>query len=348
MMKKLFGEALSSRPLQTFMVIIGTVIGSGFLSGKEIVVFFTRFGKMSYLCIFLAFLLFFGLFYFFLTKGSKTLAHLNKSKFTNLLNCLICFILSGAMFAGIFSLLEETHILIRIIVMAICLFYSIRVVLKGATLLEKLNLILVPLMIIFLIFNLFNLFALKKGTLFVGSFFPFSIFYCFLYVILNTSNSSIVISSLSEQLSKKQKVQVSFFSSLTLSLILLFANIVLLQNSYAFSEDMPLLTLFNGWQKIVMSIIILLGCITTLFSLVYTMSNSLRGVCDNIFFVLTFSVVLPFVFSFLGFGFIVANFYPITSVLGIFLLCELFLIPFFKKAYKKIHSASKHTKQDDT
>ena len=43
------------------MLIIGMVIGSGFASGKEIAVFFSRFGWLSYVFIPIAFLLFFSL-----------------------------------------------------------------------------------------------------------------------------------------------------------------------------------------------------------------------------------------------------------------------------------------------
>ena len=44
------------------LAIIGTIIGSGFISGKEIVVFFSNFGLMSFFCIILVFILFFYLF----------------------------------------------------------------------------------------------------------------------------------------------------------------------------------------------------------------------------------------------------------------------------------------------
>ena len=335
------------KPLLTFMVIVGTVVGSGFLSGKEIVVFFTRFGKMSYFCIALAFLLFWGLFYFFLKFGSIAIKRLEKSKISPILSAIICFILSSAMFAGIYSLVEGLPVYIRIIVMWIVLMFAVRVAIRGSTTLEKLNLLLVPIMIVFLIMVLIRLFAPKTGTLFQGGFLPFSVLYCILYVVLNTCNSAIVIASYADELTDKQKVQVSFFSALALSVILLLGNIVLLQNSYSFGQDMPLLYMVSGLEKFVMSFIILLGCSTTLFSLVYTVSSSLKSLSGNKWFIIFFSVVVPFVFSFLGFGVIVSFLYPLTSIIGVFLLCDLFLIPLFKKVDKKVHSRCQDAKQDD-
>lgn len=327
-----------------FMVIVGTVIGSGFLSGKEIVVFFTRFGKMSYFCIFLAFLLFWGLFYFFLKHGKSATERLGQSRFAFALHLLICTILSSAMFAGIFSLTSLWSTALRVVVMLVTVILSGVVAVKGSRALENLNLALVPVMVVFLLVNLINLFAFKAGSLFVGSFAPLSIFYCFLYVILNTSNSAIVISSYSD-LSDKQKVQVSFFSALALFVILLFSNLVLLQNSYSFSADMPLLQLTSGLKKGIMSIIICFGCLTTLFSLVYASSKSLKRVSINKSFSILLCVILPFCFSFLGFGVIVSNLYPLTSTLGIFLLCDLFLYPALKKINYRIHRRRKNAKK---
>ncbi len=331
----------------TFMVIVGTVIGSGFLSGKEIVVFFSRFGKASFVCIFLAFLLFWGLFYYFLKFAGDATKRLQKSKYANFLNLIVCLILSAAMFAGIVDLISSLNIILRFIILGIVLLFSIRICLKGVSVLEKLNLFLVPIMVIFMITNLISLFTLKTGGLFKGGFYPYSIFFCFLYVILNTSNSAVVISSFSKDLNNRQKMQVSFFSALALFAILLFANIVLLQNSFAFSQEMPLLYLMSGTQKVIMSFVMMIGCSTTLFSLVYSISSSLRGVLKSKIFLLLVSVVLPFLLSLIGFGFIVSKLYPLTSVLGIFLLGDLFCMPLFKKAYKCIHSSRKNAKNEN-
>ena len=127
-------------------------------------------------------------------------------------------------------------------------------------------------------------------------------------------------------------------------LILLSTNIVLLQNQSSLVQDMPLLSLFSGFQKFLMTIVVFIGCITTLFSLVYTSSFSMRGLCKNEFLIFLVSVLLPLVFSLLGFSFIVLYLYPLASILGGVILIDLFFIPFLKRTDKKIHSSSKNTK----
>ena len=327
------------------LVIIGTVIGSGFMSGKEIVVFFSRFGVFSFPCIVIAFFLFWLLFNFFLKNGDKADEKLKNSKFSNVINFLICTILSSAMIAGCTELLSPLPALIRFFVLGVILFFCFFIIKKGLGGLEKANFLLVPVMVIVLIIGLicatnFSNMQISMST----SFSSWGVFYCLLYVLLNTSNSCIVLAKLGKGLNKSQKARVSFLSALALFVILLFANLVLLQNKDVFSQDMPLLSLFDRPWSIVMQAMILLGCVTTLFSLVFASSGSVRGLCRNNFFIGVTSVILPLAISAGGFGNIVSLLYPLTSVLAVFLLCDLFFIPFFKRAYTKIHSARKDTK----
>ncbi len=328
----------------TFLVTVGTVIGSGFLSGKEIVVFFSRFGWISFPCIFIAFFLFWGLFQFMLGYGDKAVDKLKKSKFSNVLNVLICIILSSAMFAGSYDLLSSGGNVICFIIMVIIIGVCFYIVRNGLGSLEKANLILVPIMIFVLFIGEILIFG-NGEFIFSSSSFSFaSAYYTIMYVVLNTSNSGVVLAHMGRGLSKKQKARVSFCSALVLSVILLMTNIILIKNPQCYIEDMPLISLFEGWQKVIMQIVILFGCLTTLFSLIFALSNSLRGLIKKKHVANILSVAVPLFLSSVGFGRIVSYLYPISSVLGIFLICDLFLLSFFKQTYKSIHSARKHTK----
>lgn len=332
-----------NKAMLTYMVMVGTVIGSGFLSGKEIVVFFSRFGYLSFLCIPIAFCLFWALFYFFLNHGGIAIRRLQKSRFSNLLNIFICIVLSAAMFAGAADLVSFTGRFLTIMIMAIIIFCCFHVIRNGMGSLEKMNLIMVPFMVVILFICLCFQFGDGPIQNVSSGFSTWGIYYAIMYVILNTANSGIVIANMGETLSVKQKRKVAFFAAFTLCAILLLANIVLLKHAYAFEQDMPLLSLFDGWQQVIMQVVILFGCVTTLFSLVYTLAGSIRVFMQRSLFVSLTSVGFPFGLSFLGFGFIVSHFYPITSVLGIFLLCDLFFIPFFKQIHERVHASGKHT-----
>lgn len=327
------------------LTIIGTVIGSGFMSGKEIVVFFSRFGILSFPSIILASLLFYLFFRYFLSDGHNISSKLEKSKLCFFCNIIISIIISSAMFAGSIESMQNYNSFWIIFILLLIIIFSIYITQKGIGGLGKTNFVMVPFMVVILVFGLISLINFNDKTLFVGNGFSiFSPIYTVLYVFFNISTSIIVISNIGQSLSEKQRMRVAFLSALALCIILLLANVVLLQNVHAFGQDMPLLSMFFGWKKVFMQIVILLGCVTTLFSLVFTSSNCLRGLCKSQIFIIFISVLLPFALSFFGFGNIVLYLYPLSSVLSVFLLVDLLVVPLFKRTYAKIHSGSKNTK----
>ena len=57
--------------LITVFVIFGMIVGAGFASGNEIVVFFTRFGALSYLFIAIAGVMFYFALYYYLQLSTQ-------------------------------------------------------------------------------------------------------------------------------------------------------------------------------------------------------------------------------------------------------------------------------------
>ena len=174
-----------------------------------------------------------------------------------------------------------------------------------------------------------------------------SIFYMLLYCMLNTANGCALLCEAGGSLSRKQKVRVAFVSALTLSVLLMIANFVLLGRPELFDDGMPLLSIFSGAGSVIMTLVVALGCLTTLFSLVYSSSVCCRGLCKNDFINFLVSIALPCLISLWGFGNLVAFLYPFASILGGGLLAWLFFIPPLKRAYNKIHSCRKNTKNEN-
>lgn len=318
----------------SFLAIIGTVIGSGFVSGKEIVVFFSRFGYFSFPCIILSFFILFFLFKFILNNGEKALKKLKNSKISFFLNIFLCLIFSSAMFAGIGNILtfenKFFNYFLFFFVLILCLF----VFKKGIGGLNKLNLVFVPVMTV--VFLLAVVFSFKVKPIEVeNSFGGLSFFYCLLYCVMNTANGGVMIAEFSSKLSQKQKTRVAFFSALVLSALLMLANIVLLQNPNSFESAMPILSLFVGGGKIVMSVMVFIGCLTTLLTLTYTLSSSIRGLCKSEILNLFVSMMLPLLFSLFGFDFIVEYLYPLASIFGVYILYDLFFHSVFKNGVKR-------------
>jgi uncharacterized membrane protein YkvI len=208
---------------------------------------------------------------------------------------------------------------------------------NGLGTLNRLNLFLVPVMILFLMIGFFCIIKFPLPSFDAATFNSQSLLYLIFYCILNTTSGSVVIMALGEKLSKRQKTRVALIASLVLSVLLFGANLILLLNPSSFSADMPLLALFSGNLKIVMNGIVLLGALTSLFSLIFSSSKLLRGLCVDESLVFFISVILPLIVSLLGFKLIVSYIYPAASVLGFLILCELY----FRKNSQKFKILSK-------
>ena len=315
--------------LLIIFLILGTVIGSGFSTGKEIAVFFSRFGYYSVLFIHLVFVMFYFTFYFLMRKGSKKTY--KKSRTIDIIMIFCATIFSSAMFAGIENCgLKGGYVFYFLLLLAVLLLCLIACF-KKLLFLSKVNLLIVPLLLC--IFVIFFFQALPKSSLgkidgngVLIDFFGGG-FYSILYVVLNISLSSVVIASSGDGLTKKQIKWVSFFASLILSVFIFVINYLLLCNYDFINVAMPLLSLSSGIVNIAIKIAIIFGCLTTLLSMIYISANCCKRQSMSHFMTFAVCVALPFLMSVIGFSSIISWLYPIASFLGVFLL---FLL-FFKK-----------------
>ena len=327
----------------TVFLLFGTIVGSGFSSGKEILVFFSRFGELSYLYIVIACVLFFLLFYLFLSKGKFVIEKLEKLKIVNMILIFISIVFTASMFAGLKSLFMFSNSALYIILCAILLSFTILITLRGMKALEKVTLILMPICVfIFLTVLIYTCFQNPEFAIQTKS--PFGYFYCPLYVALNFSTSTFIVSKAGRDLNKKQTFLVSLFSALLLLAFLLFANFALRTHVDSHFADMPFLYLCkdNLFFFILCYSVILIGCVTTLFSLCLTIKSSVDGMFNGEVLGIIIAIFLPFLISELGFSEIVSNLYPLASVLGVSEL--LFFIYSFKQADKRVNDKCENTK----
>lgn len=315
-------------------VIFGTLVGSGFSSGKEIMVFFSRFGVLSYLYIFVAFVFFFLLLFLLLANGKIVSASFEKSK---ILHCVVFFVsivFCSSMFAGVKNLFSYLPGKMCVLALIFLVFGCVFVTMKGMKGLEKLNFFLMPITtVIFLCVLVFEASLKSHFSLVTNSW--AGVLYCPLYVSLNVSMSSLVIAKLGEKLNKKQAFFVSLFVSVLILSFLLLGNVVLQKNPQTISSEMPFLSLVNG-NKIAFALcyfVIFVGCFTTLISLCLTLKGSFQIFVKNDFCATLFAVLVPLLVSILGFSQIVSFLYPICSVLGVFVLVYVFFVMAEKKIF---------------
>ncbi len=325
-----------SKIFAVVFLIFGTVVGSGFSSGKEIMVFFTRFGDWSYLYIVLAGILFFLVFYFFLSKGKKIVDIIEKSPILNMVIGFIAVVFCASMFAGIKNLFSYFSLWLYLLLVMVVLVACFFIVRKGIGGLEKINFFLMPITsLLFLIVLIFFLGTTSNYSLSFNSW--TGLLFSPLYVALNTCMSGVVISRAGEGLSKKQIVLVCLFVTLLLVGFLLFGNYVLLNNLESYFAEMPFLYL-SGESSLVfvlVFIVVLVGCFTTLISLCYTLKSSFDKIVKNKTFSTLLAIFVPFAISVMGFSKIVSFLYPICSAVGICMFVYIFVQLFLLKRCDK-------------
>lgn len=334
------------------LVILGSIIGAGFASGKEIAVFFSGIGILSYMNIILLFIFFYFLLQLFMKLGNfikpKNLFEVNKFVFKRnykLFNVLVLFGLFAiivSMIAGINSIGEVVFNNIKFPVLSIfSVFFTFFMLNLGYKAISKLNKVLVPIIIFFIV--LICLISIFKTDYLSAINNNFSIkdilkYFCFMlfYISFNVIYSSELIIENSHDFSKKQVKSNSFAISLMLVILVFIINYTLLHvNINTFYSDMPILNIaysINTYLGYIFSLILWISILTTLISTLYIFINCFT---KNKFLISAIILTLAFIFSSFGFSYIVNIIYPIEGIIGSFFI--IFCLKFYIKNKKELN-----------
>ena len=338
------------------MLIVGTIIGAGFASGKEIATFFD--GNLSPLVALAAGFGIFALCYLFCTVGrifkstdfgevnSKLLGKLHViADVFLLLNSLI--VLSG-MLSGMDSLfnpllpIEPAYSIISGILCAI-------IVSKGLKGLLKSNGIIVPFIILFIV--LICCFNISAPVRFTGIK-PFTFFKVIIYVCMNIMLACTVLTTVDEK--PKTVFWASLFAALIMTALMLL--IILTLNSSDVKSDMPLIYIASSAGKFsyyAATIAVAVSIFTTMLTALSGLSSWLTPLTGDKKFSIAVSLAAGLIVSNLGFNNVVAYLYPIIGIIGLVytVLCicslakrSLALEQPLGKCNRKIHYSRKKAK----
>ncbi len=341
------------------MLILGIVIGAGFASGQEVVVFFAQYGFISLFFLIIFFFLFFYGLKLFLEFGQKEKYAIdyanNKAKFHVLDNfSLIVFVVIGSsMLASANELLNSIVYEFSLPVWGLILtIFSTLVVALGLKWLLNLSAYLIPVIIVSIIYV-----CIKSSTVsnisspaFSSDF--FNVFLLFLsaisYACCNLVTANKILFNSGKNLTKKQIKIISIVVPLILTLILgLIIVCILINNNMVLFAELPMIQmafLISSPVGYFFSGILFISIITTLFSTQYSfvsvLSNKIKSRKKIIS--LLISMFLLYSLSLLGFGEIITYFYPLIGAGGLILLIfirDLSLKTCLNPANNKIHSS---------
>lgn len=327
---------------ETIFVLIGTFVGAGFASGKEVFNFFTIYslnGLISILIfsIFLFFIIYKSLniktnlkiksydeFIFYLEKKYKFFNH-------NFFLLIINIFLASSfyiMINALSSLFNYQFNVAKIITIAWCIFICYFIFSKrNVKFIYIINSILMPILILFIIFlcafniNLNNINFTEINN---NSNIFKSIFMGLLYFSYNTLLLIPIIFDLNI-LEKNNNFKISFIFSFIIFIITLLINILLLsfyKNIY--NLELPILYISNSSIKLFSYFyffIILSAIFTTMISSGYSFTSNFKN--NNFKIKLIVFLLFSFIFCLFSFSDLINFFYPLFGLIG---FIQIFLI----------------------
>ena len=337
---------------QVATVFIGTIVGAGLASGKEITEFFTMYGINSFLGIIAC-----GIFYIIMSSIiSKISIDYNLSSYSDVINIIspnilgkftgfitTFFLISSAsiILAGSGALIHQFFGIPKILGSLIMISIAVFFLLRDTEGLIEVNSFIVPGLILTLTLITTLYFSFCKDTISfsnISSFPPQKsglAISTILYAGYNTLSASGVLVPLSTQMKKTKTMIIGVIvGAIGLTILCLMINLLLTVNQpYIYKYEIPLLFVANRFGHIIQAlllVIIWLEMFSTEVSDIYSISKTLEQ-SFNIKFKKAIFIVLgvALLISQFGFGNLITKLYPMFGLLSLIFISQC-IIFFFK------------------
>lgn len=335
--------------LQIAAVYVGTVVGAGFATGREIVEFFSRFGFIGFISILMS-----G--YIFIFLGAKLMRmaariqansyqELNEYLFGKLfgsaINILMLFMLLGVcavMLSGAGAVFEEQLGLTKYTGIFITIGLSIVVMVLGTKGLFAVNTIVVPMMIVFsflLMMISIKLPNFSEQILFI----PFaedgwkSVVAPFSYAAMNLSLAQAVLVPIASEINDDRTIKWGgILGGMGLTLILISSHITLVMLPNLESYEIPMAVIMKTIASSFFGIYVLViygEIFTSVIGNVFGIERQVRKFI-SIPSIVTVSIifVICFFISLINYGTLLSYLYPIFGYISIIFIVLLWIKPF--------------------
>jgi uncharacterized membrane protein YkvI len=320
---------------------IGTIVGAGFATGREIVEFFTKYGSIGIIGIGISGFLFIWL-------GTKIMLLANQIRayslqefneylfgktFGTMVNSLFILILFGVtsvMFAGVGAVFEEQLGISKFVglILTVCLCYI--VISRGFNGIFFINSLIVPVMVLFS----FSIAMTLLGQSESSTFFRFSagstsewkwLASSLTYVGFNLTLAQVILVPLGREISNVKVIKWGgFFGGLGLCFILITNHIALLSLPNVLSYEIPMAQIVQSFgQSIhILFVIVIFGeILTTVISNVFGLArqiNTATALSEKK--VIIAVLLLCTLVGQIGFGTLLSFLYPLFGCVGLFSL----------------------------
>lgn len=339
---------------QVATVFIGTIVGAGLASGKEITEFFTKYGFKSFLGIIIC-----GLFYivmcsiisrisidYKLNSYSDVISVISPNllgKFTGAITTLFLISSASIILAGSGALIHQFFGIPKIIGSLIMIGIAVFFLLRGTDGLIEVNSFIVPGLIFTMTLITILYFVFCKNDVSFSNVISFPpqknglIISTILYAGYNTLSASGVIVPLSNEKNDKKTMIIGIIAgAIGLTLLCSMINLLLTINQpYIYKYEIPLLFVadrFGNIIKAILLMIIWLEMFSTEVSDIYSISKTLSQTFNISFNKAIFPVILTaLIISQFGFGNLISKLYPLFGLLSLAFITQCIIFYFKNK-----------------
>lgn len=330
---------------QVATVFIGTIVGAGLASGKEITQFFTQYGIRSFAGIIGC-----GIFYIIMGSIISKISIYHKldsysdvidlispnliGKFTGFITTLFLISSASIILAGSGALIQQFFGIPRIIGSLIMICFALFFLLRGTDGLIEVNSFIVPGLVCTITLITILYFCFSRNTVSMNNILSFEpkktgIFLStLLYAGYNTLSASGVIVPLSNQIKKSNVMILGILAGVTgLTILCSMINLLLTVNQpYIYNYEIPLLFVANRFGNIVQAVLLMiiwLEMFSTEVSDVYSISKTLAQSFDVDFKKAIFAVIaVALIISQFGFGNLITKLYPLFGLLSLLFISQ--------------------------
>ena len=332
--------------IQLAAVYVGTVVGAGFATGREIVVFFSQFGFFGLLGIFISGIIF-AYFGAKLMRISVRIKATSYQEFTvflfgkyigNIINLFLLLMLIGVcavMFSGAGAVFEEQLGLSKVFGVIFTIILSLIVMMVGTKGLFAVNTFVVPIMICFS-FILFFLSISLPG--FINEIFTFqtlnlkTVTSPFSYSALNLALAIAVLVPAASEIGDEEVVKWGgIIGGVALMLILISSHFSLIMLSDVEQFSIPMATIMSTLapQLSWVYILVIYGEIfTSVIGNIYGLERQLRNILPLPSMVIIGGIILvSYLISYVQYGTLLSWLYPVFGYISLVFLLFLWLKP---------------------
>ena len=326
------------------LTIVGTTIGAGFASGRELWEFFSSYGLQSYLGIIIAMILFAlsSIYIVWISRKHATdnyyevlLVLIGKPLARVFDGFIFLYLFSGSviMFAGSGATFAQWDLpyIYGVLGLAIAVWLVLLGDING---LMKINSLLIPILVGVLLLITFNYAA--NNSSFTGEYlnshlkvWPSAI----TYAALNVISLLGVLSTMGKKItSTSGMILGGVFAAVILGIVAIMINSSLLKVSYVQQYEIPLFSLIPANEqllKVLTTIILWFAIYTTVLSNTHGLVHRIQKRLKYSSGVLSIFVIVSMLpLTFIGFSTLVNILYPLYGVLNLYILSVIILYPF--------------------